>query len=99
MGSRAYKLELPPNAAIHDVFHVSQLKICPNPPTTLPTLPQYLNDVGTCKVPESILERKIVNRHNRAVTKVLVQWEGFTPAQATWEFYQDFIAKYSDFHP
>ncbi|KAL0847884.1 hypothetical protein Bca101_021131 [Brassica carinata] len=64
-----------------------------------PTLPQYLNDVGSRKEPELILEKKMVNRHNKAVTKVLVQWKGYTPQQATWEFYQDFIAKYPDFHP
>lgn len=98
VGSRAYKLELPQNAAIHNVFHVSQLKLCPNPPTTVPTLPQYLNDVGTGKEPELILEKKMVNRHNKAVTKVLLQWKGFSPEQVTWEFYQDLIAKYPDFH-
>ena len=99
VGSRAYKLELPPTTSIHNVFHVSQLKICPNPPASTPTLPQYLNDVGTSKEPELILENKMVNMHNKAVTKVLVQWKGFTPQQATWEFYQDFIAKYPGFHP
>lgn len=99
VGTRAYKLELPSTSSIHNVFHVSQLKLCPNPPSSTPTLPQYLNNVGTDKEPELILEKKMVNRQNKPVTKVLVQWKGSTPQQATWEFYQDFIAKFHDFHP
>ncbi|KAL8138896.1 LOW QUALITY PROTEIN: hypothetical protein V2J09_004897 [Rumex salicifolius] len=99
VGVVAYKLELPTSAAIHDVFHVSQLKLCPNPPSSTPALPQYLLDMGTPKEPEAILERKMVKRRNAAVTKVLVHWKGFDESQATWEFYQDFIAKYPHFHP
>ncbi|KAG2323181.1 hypothetical protein Bca52824_016394 [Brassica carinata] len=98
VGSLAYKLRLPPGAAIHNVLHVSQLKLCPNPTNTPSVLPQYLRDVGTAKEPEKILEKKMVNRRNRAVTKVLVQWKGYSPEQATWEFYQDFVAKHPDFH-
>ncbi|KAL8143389.1 hypothetical protein V2J09_016421 [Rumex salicifolius] len=99
VGAVAYKLELPPTAAIHNVFHVSQLKLCPNPPSSASDLPQYLLDIGSAREPEAILERKMVNRHNKAATKVLVQWKGDTPDHATWEFYTDFIAKYPAFHP
>ncbi|KAL8137617.1 hypothetical protein V2J09_003618 [Rumex salicifolius] len=99
VGIVAYKLELPVSAAIHNVFHVSQLKLCPNPTAAASDLPQYLLDVGTAKDPAAILERKMVNRQNKAVTKVLVQWKGETPDMATWEFYPDFIAKYPAFHP
>lgn len=99
VGSVAYKLELPDTAAIHNVFHVSQLKLCPNPPSTAPILPQYLSDVGNAKEPAVILEKKMVNRQNKAVTKVLVQWKGEPPEKATWEFYKDFIAKHPTFHP
>ncbi|CAM8880125.1 unnamed protein product [Rhodiola kirilowii] len=99
IGAVAYKLELPASAAIHDVFHVSQLKLCPNPPSTAPTLPQYLLDTGNTKEPAAILDRKVVKRHNQAATKVLVQWKGYPPEQATWEFYHDFISKFPAFHP
>lgn len=97
VGSLAYKLDLPPGAAIHNVFHVSQLKLCPNPSYVSTALPQYLSDVGKTKEPEMILEKKMVNRQNKAVTKVLVQWKGLPAQQATWEFYQDFIAKFPHF--
>ncbi|KAL8128454.1 hypothetical protein V2J09_017609 [Rumex salicifolius] len=99
VGSVAYKLQLPATAAIHNVFHVSQLKLCPNPSSSTSDLPQFLLDVGTTKEPEAILERKMVNRQNKAATKVLVHWKGETPDMATWEFYADFIAKYPAFHP
>ena len=99
VGSAAYRLELPPVAAVHNVFHVSQLKLCPNPPTSSPTVPQFWSDLGTSKEPEMILETKMAKRHNLAVTKVLVQWKGERPGDATWEFYKDFIAQYPHFHP
>ncbi|CAM8908930.1 unnamed protein product [Rhodiola kirilowii] len=95
----AYKLDLPPSAAIHNVFHVSQLKFCSNPPAAPTSLPQFLLDLGKAKEPEAILDRKMVRHHNTAVTKILVQWKGQPAEQATWEFYRDFIAKYPAFHP
>ncbi|KAL8141107.1 LOW QUALITY PROTEIN: hypothetical protein V2J09_007128 [Rumex salicifolius] len=78
----AYKLDLPSSASIHNVFYVSQLKLCPNPPTNPSPVPQYLLDLGTSKEPEAILDRKMVNRRN-AVTKVLIQWKGYPVEQAT----------------
>lgn len=95
--SLAYKLDLPSGAAIHNVFHASQLKLWPNPSSVSSSLPQYLSDVGKTKEPEVILEKKMVNRQNKAVTKVLVQWKGLSAQQATGEFYQDFIAKFPHF--
>ncbi|CAM8891409.1 unnamed protein product [Rhodiola kirilowii] len=76
IGPVAYKLELPPKAAIHDVFHVSQLKLCTTPPTKPPELPQYLLDLRKTKEPKAILDRKIVKRCNAAATKILVKWKG-----------------------
>lgn len=98
VGAAAYKLELPASAAIHNVFHVSQIKLCPNPPTTTAALPQYLVDVGTAKEPVAVIEKKMVQRQGKAVTKVLVQWKDEPPEKATWEFYQDFINKHPDFN-
>jgi hypothetical protein len=50
------------------------------------------------KEPASILERKMVKRGRAAATKVLVQWKGESPAQATWEFYYDLLKKFPNFH-
>ena len=73
VGSSAYRLELSPEAAMHNVFHVNQLKLCPNPPTSAPSLSQFWSDLGASKEPEVILETKMAERRNLAVTKVLVQ--------------------------
>ena len=94
----AYKLSLPPEAAIHDTFHVRLLNLFPNLPTTSPDVPQYWFDLGNAKEPEAILETKTVKRCNTAATKVLVQWKGESPDSATWEFYHDFAAKYPLFN-
>lgn len=99
VGSSAYRLELPSDAAIHNVFHVSQLKLCPNPQAASSGLPQFCVDLGSSKEPKQILQTKMAKRRNEAVTKVLVQWNGEPPESATWEFYKDFIAKHPQFHP
>lgn len=99
VGQVAYKLDLPLNTAIHNVFHVSQLKLCPNPSATPSKLPQFWLDLGNNKEPEAILAKKVVKRRNTAATKVLVQWKCHSPDQATWEFYQDFTAQYPHFDP
>lgn len=55
IGEVAYKLELPPSAAIHDVFHVSQLKLSPGGHQALPHLPSALQEL---QVPWRVLQRR-----------------------------------------
>ncbi|MCI37736.1 hypothetical protein A2U01_0058962, partial [Trifolium medium] len=99
IGQVAYQLELPPDAEIHNVFHVSQLKLCFNPQTaTDHPLPNDPGNTSFIKEPEAILERKMVKRGNSDATKVLVQWKGEPPTQATWEFYYDLLKKFPNFH-
>lgn len=98
IGMVSYKLQLPATAKIHDVFHVSQLKLCPNPASITPTnLPQYLPDLGLERHPEAMLERKFVQRGRAAATKVLVKWKGLPPDMATWEYYDHLMIKFPDF--
>ncbi|OMO94502.1 reverse transcriptase [Corchorus capsularis] len=85
IGVVAYKLELPPGAKIHPVFHVSQLKKHVGLATTQSQLPA-LDDAGLIAMePITILDRRINKRRGRMITEVLVQWSNCFPEDATWE--------------
>lgn len=86
IGKAAYRLELPANNKVHDVFHVSQLKEFHPDYTpvfaTLPKLPS-LDSVDT--EPEAILDRRLVKKGNAAVPQVLIKWLGIPADSPTWE--------------
>lgn len=100
IGGTAYHLEIPTTTGIHPVFHVSQLKLCPNPEqaVTVPLTASHLPPPDTL-VPEAILGRKMVKRGNIAATKVLVQWKDCGPDQATWEYCHDLLKRFPNLHP
>lgn len=100
IGATTHQLELPPNSEIHNVFHVSLLKLCKDPHSSaLHPLPRTSQIVVTHGEPEAILDRKMVKRGRIAATKVLVKWKDSPNDQATWEFYYDLIKKFPNFHP
>ncbi|CAO1939527.1 unnamed protein product [Urochloa humidicola] len=83
VGSVAYKLQLPANSAIHDVFHVSQLKKAkPAASQVSPSLPP-VND--PFQYPLKILARKWISKGPSSVQQALIQWSSWPPALATWE--------------
>jgi len=49
--------------------------------------------------PCKILARRIVKRKNAVAVQYLVQWEGLTADQASWEFAEDFEGKHPHFEP
>uniref|UniRef100_A0A2N9FMB3 Chromo domain-containing protein n=1 Tax=Fagus sylvatica TaxID=28930 RepID=A0A2N9FMB3_FAGSY len=81
------KLELPEGACIHPVFHVSFLKAkLGETITPISRLPPTDALGHLAPQPARILEtRTIKKRRLPAVTKVLVQWEGEDPDDATWK--------------
>ncbi|GJW82801.1 retrotransposon-related protein [Tanacetum coccineum] len=97
IGKVAYKLELPPTAQFHSVFHVSQLKRCHSKGATMGTLPlcdaQGLIDASPLK----LLDRKMVKQGNRAVVYGLIQWTNGTEDDATWELLNDVEKRFPDF--
>ena len=99
VGEIAYKLALPPDAKVHPVFHVSQLKKHVGHATTQSQLP-LLDDQGLlAKEPLSILDRRIVKKKGQAVTEVLVQWRNTFPEDSTWEPFATLHHQYPHFHP
>jgi hypothetical protein len=92
IGEVAYKLQLPANARIHDVFHVALLKKFQGEP---PSAPIPLSAVLHGKV--LLVPAKVVKaRLNRGVWKLLVQWLGRALADATWEQCSEFKRRYPE---
>lgn len=61
IGKVAYRLELPPGARIHPVFHVSLLRAClgNSTPSQLPLLETFIEDLPALE-PEAILDNRII---------------------------------------
>ena len=91
----AYRLDLPEEAHIHPVFHVSLLKGPCGPPEKIIPLP---GEARFNLHPLAVLDKKIVKRGNRAAMKVLVQWKDQTAQDATWEFLDDLKLRFPDFN-
>jgi Chromo (CHRromatin Organisation MOdifier) domain/Integrase zinc binding domain len=85
VGQVAYKLDLPANMKIHDVFHVSLLKPYSWNGKTVPPPPVIYED----GVPEYEVQRVLDHRdHRRGRTKrreFLVHWQGYGPEHSSWE--------------
>ena len=86
IGSLAYKLELPPSSCIHPVFHVSCLKKVIGTNIRAQTVLPELDMEGSIILePEAILNKHTHQLHSRAITEVLIQWNGMEPEDATCE--------------
>ena len=89
----AYRLDLPPRARLHDVFHVGLLKkFVGEPPAAPPPLPP-VHHGATQPVPKRATRTRLA----RGIRQILIQWQGETAASATWEDLEDFQARYPSF--
>ena len=80
----AYRLALPASMKTHPVFHVSLLTpkssdIFPQQ-VVVPPNPVHVNDHD-----EFIVESILDTRTRRGQVEYLVHWEGYSPADRTWE--------------
>jgi hypothetical protein len=87
------RLQLPPDAHLHDVLHVDVLKkFVGNPPAVPPLLPPLLHGV-VVPAPARVTRAWLA----RGVRQVLVEWQGEPPASATWEDLDDLRAWFPSF--
>ncbi|WVZ80302.1 hypothetical protein U9M48_027792 [Paspalum notatum var. saurae] len=101
-GSVAYRLELPPHlAAVHDVFHVSQLKKCLRvPEDEIDTSQiQIEPDLTYEEHPIKILDQKQRATRRRAINFYKVQWSNHSEEEATWEQEEFLQTRYPRFLP
>ena len=87
VGQIAYHLALPPNIKVHNVFHVSILKIYVDDVShvidwnVIHVEPEGEFQVGL----EPILDRRELLLRNRTIRQVNVQWKHLSPEEANWE--------------
>jgi hypothetical protein len=98
-GEVAYQLNLPESlSAVHNVFHVSQLKKCLRvPEEQLPVEGlEVQEDLTYIEKPTQILEfADIVTRRN-TIRMCKVRWGHHSEEEATWEREDDLKAKYPE---
>jgi len=97
IGNVAYRLDLPPDAKIHPVVHVSQLKLH-IPPTVVASadLTAISTDSMQLLTPEKILDFRMVQRGASTIKQLLVHWTLLPPELATWEEESDLARRFPD---
>ncbi|WVZ76647.1 hypothetical protein U9M48_024603, partial [Paspalum notatum var. saurae] len=87
-GPVAYRLELPPHlAAVHDVFHVSQMKKCLRVPEEAVDTSQIQIELDLTyeEKPIKVLDQRQRSTRRRTIKLYKVQWSNHSEEEATWE--------------
>ncbi|TYK22515.1 transposon Tf2-1 polyprotein isoform X1 [Cucumis melo var. makuwa] len=96
IGEVAYRLELPTDAAIHPVFHVSQLKKFVRQQTNiLPTLQNITEKFEWQSQPEEALDYR---QDKSGKWEVLIAWKNLPDYEASWEDYDEINQRYPNLH-
>lgn len=95
IGSVAYKLSLPPESRIHNVFHCSLLKLHEGPPpTTIEQLPPALVDNHPVVSPLVVLDFQTQMVDGIPTKFALVQWRGLLPDDTFWDSWEELCPIY-----
>ncbi|XP_026419665.1 uncharacterized protein LOC113315616 [Papaver somniferum] len=100
VGLAAYKLQLPAEARIHPVFHVSQMKQhigATHIPS--PSLPALDTDGQFLVIPAAALASRTIIRNGISVPHILIQWTNSLPSDATWEEAKHIAHHFPKFNP
>lgn len=98
IGPVAYKLQLPEDAKIHNVFHVSQLKPFYGVVPATADIPDWFDNMTSFqRLPAAIIDTRMVKVRNAVQVQYLVQWLGCPVHEATWEIAADFVTKHPNF--
>ena len=95
-GIVAFELKLPATAAIHLVFHVSQLKKHVGNQTIHSDLPTPTN--RSLLQPQQIVDRRMVKRGNAAAIPFLVLWKNLPLTETTWEYADELCLRFPEFY-
>ena len=100
-GKVAYRLKLPEQlAAVHDVFHVSQLKRCLLVPTQVTDVEgvELEPDLTYAEFPIKVLDQKDRVTRSRTIKFYKVQWNQHSEEEATWESEDYLMQNFPDFY-
>ena len=99
IGQVAYQLELPITTKIHDVFHVSVLKLYNGEEAaTSFAIPQQVVLGDPILEPYRVLQSRVISKDGVAVKQVLFQWHNLSIAEATWEDVDSFKLDFPTFN-
>jgi hypothetical protein len=99
-GPVAYRLQLPPQlAAIHDIFHTSQLRKCVKIPTKIIDYQaiEIEPDLSYTEHPIKVLDTKERSTRRKTIRIFKIQWDHHTKEEATWETESYLQQNFSDF--
>ena len=99
-GKVAYRLKLPEHlSAIHDVFHVSQLKKCLRVPEQNVEVEgvELEPDLTYSEYPIRVLDQKDRVTRRRTIKFYKIQWNQYFEEEATWESEDYLLEKFPEF--